>query len=520
MILDALDPTCPRTLNCEICVIGAGAAGAYLAHRCSASGRDVVVLEAGGRQVVSGVEAGFTAEESGSRYGGVHEGRGFGFGGTSALWGGVLIPYGAVDSSQTPGVDRGVWRHIVNVVENSTAKVRNILGVRGLADYDTRAERFLGALHGALDDLGIATRTSEMLPFRSRNLARLLSTGCGARAARVVLHAVAKEWSLLDTPAGGSVQAVRAVTELGMQVEVRARVFVIAAGAVESARILLEMAARPAGRRPLGGGEVGQGISDHLSVRIAGVVPADVPLAIECFGFRFDGCILRSIRMIDRHALASWPKHFAHVLFNLGHPGLAVARKVLASLQARTLPRVTPAEALLGATGLSTLAFHKMVRRRLFIPQSTNVSLQLDVEQLPAATNRVTLGAECDRYGRLRPRVHWEVSGRDWAAISAIRASFLSKWEALGRRVPRIDPVALGSADAKPHDAYHPVGGCRMGDDDSAVVTRELLVSGTTNLHVLSTAVFPSAGTANPTLSLLCMGEMLATHLIATARSA
>jgi choline dehydrogenase-like flavoprotein len=46
------------------------------------------------------------------------------------------------------------------------------------------------------------------------------------------------------------------------------------------------------------------------------------------------------------------------------------------------------------------------------------------------------------------------------------------------------------------------------------VVTRDLLVRGTTNLHVLSTGVFPSAGTANPTFSLLCFGEALATRLI------
>ena len=514
MILDALDPTCPRILDCDICVIGAGAAGAYLAHRCAASGKDVVVLEAGGRRVLSDVEAGFSAEESGSRYGGLHEGRGFGFGGTSALWGGMLIPYGAMDASQTDGQGGGAWRHIVDVARNNTAKVRASLGVCGAPDYDTRAGSFLGALHGALDTLRITTRVSEMLPFRLRNLARLLSNGCGARGARVVLHAVAKEWSFGDTPTGCRVQAVRAVAESGLQLEVRARVFVIAAGAIETARILLEMAAPPAGPRPLGSSEVGQGLSDHLSVRIAAVAPADAHLAIERFGFRFDGDVLRSVRMIDRDALASCPRHFAHVLFHIDQPGFALARKVLASLQARRVPRVAPVEAFRGAAGLSALAFHRIARHRLFVPRGTSVSLQLDVEQLPAATNRVTLGAERDRYGRFRPRVHWSISDGDWAAIGAIRAHLLRKWVTLGRQVPRADPVALGSAEAKPHDAYHPVGGCRLGDDRASVVTRDLLVRGTTNLHVLSTGVFPSAGTANPTFSLLCFGEALATRLM------
>jgi choline dehydrogenase-like flavoprotein len=79
--------------------------------------------------------------------------------------------------------------------------------------------------------------------------------------------------------------------------------------------------------------------------------------------------------------------------------------------------------------------------------------------------------------------------------------------------LPELRPTALAGEAAKPYDAYHPVGTCRMGDDAQAVVDLDLRVKGTANLSVLSTAILPSAGTANPTFTLLCFAEALADQL-------
>lgn len=67
--------------------------------------------------------------------------------------------------------------------------------------------------------------------------------------------------------------------------------------------------------------------------------------------------------------------------------------------------------------------------------------------------------------------------------------------------------------EVKPHDAYHPVGTCRMGEDGEAVVGRDLKVRGFANLWVASTGVLPSAGTANPTFTMLCLTQQLAEEL-------
>jgi choline dehydrogenase-like flavoprotein len=52
-----------------------------------------------------------------------------------------------------------------------------------------------------------------------------------------------------------------------------------------------------------------------------------------------------------------------------------------------------------------------------------------------------------------------------------------------------------------------------MGDDAEAVVDHNLKVWGVENLWVISTGVLPSAGTANPTFTMLCLTHALAEHL-------
>jgi choline dehydrogenase-like flavoprotein len=52
-----------------------------------------------------------------------------------------------------------------------------------------------------------------------------------------------------------------------------------------------------------------------------------------------------------------------------------------------------------------------------------------------------------------------------------------------------------------------------MGEDEEAVVDTNLKVWGLDNLWLANTGVLPSAGTANPTFTLLCLGTRLANSL-------
>jgi len=213
---------------------------------------------------------------------------------------------------------------------------------------------------------------------------------------------------------------------------------------------------------------------------------------------------------VPRKRDARTPRYFAHFIFESEDAGFKLAKDVLGSMQARRMPHLRFSEARDGAIGLGRLAYSRVVESRLFIPRKADVRLQLDVEQGAHPDNKVSLGTEVDRFGRRVPIISWQVRSEDHEAIRNVAGDVLQRW-----RDASIAGVALesilgdGSRDGKPHDAYHPVGTCRMGNGGDAVVGFDLRVRGTENLFVLSTGVLPTAGTANPTFSMLCLGDKL-----------
>jgi choline dehydrogenase-like flavoprotein len=69
--------------------------------------------------------------------------------------------------------------------------------------------------------------------------------------------------------------------------------------------------------------------------------------------------------------------------------------------------------------------------------------------------------------------------------------------------------------------ARHHMGTCRMAKDPSAgVVDENLRVHDTENVYVCSSAVFPTCGSANPTLTIAALAHRLGRHLVNSDASA
>lgn len=511
--LTGIDPS-SLNLETDVCIIGAGAAGAFLARALVAQGRDVVVLEAGPPTCLPPHEAGFDAEFSPAAYPGAVSGRYFGVGGSTSRWGGLLAPHSKFDlrpASRDGFTD--VWPWITGVVADESSAVLAALGYRGTVDFDTFAATRLAAFARAAIEGPFHAQAGLYLPFRRKNLAWLLGTAAaGPGRCRLIHGAVAKEWQI--EPGGGRprVAAVTAVARGGRALSLRARQFVIAAGAIESTRIVLEIdRCGPASVLPASSA-AGCYLADHLSVAIADIAAADRSAAAALFAPRFSGNWMRGYRFLEREPPAVSPRCFLHVIFDNENPGFLLAKEVLVAMQGRRLPHISPRMVLSGAGGLCGLAYDRYAASRLYVPHDTPACLQLDIEQGLDRGNRITLSDRRDSFGRPVPHIHWRVSDDDARRIAEAASRLLGKWPQSGG-LPRLEPRSLGADGSKPHDAYHPVGSCRMGADAEAVVDRDLRVAGLANAWVASTAVLPGAGTANPTFTLLCLANRLARTL-------
>lgn len=513
-IIDLNDSAQPATnASCDVCVIGAGAAGLYLASRLSRDGLNVIILEAGGASCRAGASVGIEPEFSASQYPGAIEGRAFGWGGSTSRWGGLLVPHSDLDLRDEATPETLAWEHIVKVVRERSNAVFSTLALGGSPDFLSLPAKALGEIAQLLRDSGLETVAAEFLPFWRRNFTYLASARTG-RSFTVYLNAVASRWLAKSSTRGlGAVSAVEASSSGGRSLRVSAKSFVIAAGAIESARILLEIDQATGERMFSRSARIGHYLSDHLSCAIAEVHSEDRNQAARLFGPIFTRGRMRSFRFIESSSGPLVPRHFAHCTFELHNAGFRLVKGILLGMQSRSLPDLRFLNVIAGVSELSSLVYYRFIKSSLFIPAHTPVKLQLDIEQTPDTTNRVHLGERTDRWGRPVAVVHWRVNEIDYKNIRMLSQGLLMKWPGHSLGFPRLLPIVMGDTQPKPHDAYHPVGTCRMGSDKEAVVDLGLRVRGTQNLYLLSTGLLPSAGTANPTFSMLCLGDMLADQL-------
>jgi hypothetical protein len=495
----------------DVCVIGAGAAGAYVAHRMAERGTRVLVLEAGGERPLDGAALGIEMSPPASSYRGQSLGRAFGLGGTTTRWGGQLVPYTKLDAVRAEPELAQAWRHVVDVVARQAELVRGVLGLRGQRGPHDPAGPFARA--GArLRASGVELVASDILPFHRRDLSRLLRPRYSGRAAvDICLNAMVRSWAVSTASSGARVDALT-IRAGGRDLRVRAPAFLLAAGARESARMLLEIeGALPTS--PFGGRSIGRGLSDHLSCTV-GRVPARSAARIdEWFAPRFQHRHLRSARLLEAAPPAASPRGFFHFIFERQEPAFVVVRQTLEALQARRWPELEARELGRSLEGLAAIACSRLAHGRLHVPRGTPVHLQLDIEQTPSVRRGVSLGDDRDRFDRRVARLDWDVSRADLEHAVAAARRFARAWSGWAREISEIELVDAAAVEATAHDAFHPTGICRLGADDAAPVDLDLRVRGVENLSALSTGVFPSAGGANPVLGMLCLGEELAARL-------
>ena len=140
-------------------------------------------------------------------------------------------------------------------------------------------------------------------------------------------------------------------------------------------------------------------------------------------------------------------------------------------------------------------------------------------EQSPRATNRVTLSSARDALGIPRIAVHLDEDADDRESILKTEKLLVSALRAKGFGEFRSYAGASGKVKYMTYTAHHLMGTARMGTDPAvSVVDADCRIHGVDNCHVASSAVFPTGGYANATMTILALSLRLADRLRAIAR--
>ncbi len=514
----------------DLCIVGAGAAGITLATELAGGPLDVILLEAGGLRPDEETQALYDLESVGYPIRPNFMSRARYFGGSCNLWAGRSMKLSPADTAGRAWVEDSAWPIAYEEIEARYPRAAEILGLPDIRMFEPAAFRGrLGDAERALYAAGDLAPTVSLWAPRPRRFGKAYRKKL-ARADRVraVLHANVTRLRLHAD--GRSVTTLEAATLDGRRFRVRAKAFVLACGGIENARLLLvsnDVHENGAGNSH---DVVGRYFMDHPRaihgrVRLGSgrALPwlrgrpladgrAQLGIGLDEETRRREGLLNHYVTLEAMHSAYTAHAYESliqtmKVVLRRGHAG---SRRDLGRARRTPIPGLiyllTPKELLPHNVYRWWVRARDAVRRDRGPVERTVVYF---CEQPPNPESRVTLRRERDALGVPRLRLDWRLGGE-------VTRSVLRLQEILGDRFREsgIGELAPGEGDPVYTDASHHMGTTRMSrDPKTGVVDPDGRVYGIGNLYLAGSSVFPSAGHANPTLTIIALALRLADHL-------
>lgn len=506
-------------LEFDICIIGAGAAGITLARALNDNDPNVRIclLESGGFEPDPDTQSLYEGDSIGFPYYPLASARLRNFGGTTGHWGGCCWPLDENEFKERDWVPYSGWPISRKDLDPYYVKAHEVCEL-GPFNYDTEywsEESDRPVL--PLEDGKVVTRVYQNSPptrfgikYRDEiEKAQSISTLLYANVTGIALDALNQ-----------TVNKAAVKTLSGKSFDVSADAFVIAAGGLENARLLL--------LNDIGNQNdlVGRFFMEHIGL------PASTLLLPKKLNLDFyqrapvDGTEIRAGLALRAEVLSK--------------------EKILNSWSGFELKR-TPAIKLQYELNTITSAISRGELPDDFLQHVKNIlGLQGGIiaeewggedgedewvkipvrnhsEQSPNPMSRVTLGDELDRLGQRQIKLDWRLTDLDRRSIrraqeiiaAEIGKSDLGRAKILAPEEKNVwEDFNRLSDVTNPKGSWHHMGTTRMHNDEKfGVVDSNCRVHGTKNLYIAGSSVFPTCGYNNPTLTIVAMAFRMADHL-------
>ncbi|HEY2658721.1 MAG TPA: FAD-dependent oxidoreductase [Caulobacteraceae bacterium] len=554
MILDARQDSTPRSLETAVTIVGSGAAGLTLALELDRLGVPCVMLEAGGDGFDKTAQEFYRAASIAPEdHGPVHMYRRREFGGTTSIWGGRCIPFDPIDFENRPWIPHAHWPVSYDQVAPHYPRALEI------CKAGPNVFQAQDALPGQQAPLVEGLATEDVILDRIERFSEPTHFGrayreqiAASKTVTVLVNAIVLE--VTADEGGKTATGVVAKTIAGAQVVVKASTVVVAAGALETARILL--ASRSAKACGLGNEKdlVGRFYQSHLEGEVGeiqfkapvGSVRLDYersPEGVYCRRYiwlspaaqrreKLAGLILR-----PTHVSIADPGHGNPVLSAMyvvkdllvpeyGRRMTSTERSTAGQLDAsrealfaRHLTNVILGAPRLAAFGANWVRKRNLAKRKLPSVVLRDVRnryvLDVNAEQTPNFRSRVYLSDQLDPLGVPRLHVDWRTTEQDRdmiaRALPLIQKGFATGTAAeveFGERSPSDFAARLTRVGG------HHIGTARMAaSPGEGVIDSDGQAFDCKGLYIAGAATFPTSGFANPTLLLIALTLRLAQHL-------
>lgn len=540
MIIDARYLSPDKNLETHVCIIGAGPAGLTIAREFANQNFQVTLLESGGFEFDPEIQTLSEGTAIGDPYSVISNTRLRQFGGTSHTWEGQngykqygfrCLPLDEIDFEQRDWLPYSGWSFTKSDLDPFYERAHQVCQI---GSYTYKVEEW-------------EDRRAKQLPFKSDRIGTSMSQ-YGLRYPfteeypqqikqtlniTTIIYATVVE--IVTDDSNQTVTRLRIAASKDKQVWLSAKIFILATGGFENARLLLASNQQQASGLGNQNDVVGRYFMDRPILRCS-LIPYNHKLLEQTALYdiyRTKGVpVMARVRLSEdlmrrEHLLNNGAQLFPRPQERQRKATLAVRSLASAIRDRQSLPNITKnlVTALSGTDYLVAAGFWAAIRkipsfRRgdwSYLPYEklrfSKFEVFYQIEQAPDPNNRVTLGAERDFLGQNMVEVHWKLNPID--IQNAVRVQEI--W------AEEFDKAGLGKLQfAKKREdwkfenlaMHHHIGSTRINNDPKqGVVDANCKVHGISNLFIAGSSVFPTAGYSNPTLTIIALSLRLADHI-------
>ena len=516
MILDSESWAQEKLHYADYVVIGGGAAGVALALELSKSSAKIVLVE-GGELEFSEISQDIYKGTCDLRQlpPGLAGSRLRFLGGSTNCWAGGCAELDELDFDQRDWVANSGWpinksdlhgyyeraARFLSIDLKSVESPEGVNGILGLEGFDLRSLSYTNKVRFNSEFSGAIKKQKNLSVFINANLTHI------------------------KRESSGIVNSITIESYGGVKSLIKSRVFVLACGGIENARILLNSGLKSGVAIGNGNGLVGKYFCEHPIAPCATFVPANMTESkfdydTDIFHSKLGAITIPFYKLPDK-LQRQYKTLNGAIQFQSQELELTAAEiSAWSAFQYyKGFSEVRPSihDVLNIATNPLSVLDAYMSRKGI---SGGRIAMRFQIEQEPRAENCVTLSDKKDRFGQQRVNLHYDFGDIERRTIDVLTSYAAYSLQNLRLGTLRLDKQLYDDPVHLPIDlrgGQHHCGTTRMGSSSNVgVVDTNLRVFDCQNLYIVGSSVFPTNGWANPTFTIIALAIRLADHLRST----
>lgn len=522
MFIDARTVDENIDIETDLCVIGGGAGGIALAREFNGGPVRVCLVESGGLKAERETQSLYEGESVGIPYE-LDTTRSRYFGGSTNCWGGFSRPFQPIHFTERPWVPYSGWPFTHEELAPYYDRAHDVCGLP-IGKYDP--DVWMRELNGA---------NLRLLPFPNHDIVtRMIQTNKERRRfgqvfrdelqasdnISVYLHA-----NVIDIQADAidrKVSRVRVACLDGRRFWITAKIFVLAAGGIENARLLLVSNTTAPNGLANDYDLVGRFFMEHATFPSGSITFSDPSASADLHDTKYAVLRLPVAAQIEldastqeRERILDSATFIESVFKGERCPGTEVFKAFYKDTRSGFVPKNLAkgiGTMLLDAHNVSMFTLGYLSRSRRLLHHYQMMTL---IEPAPNPDSRVTLSHHRDPLGVNRVRLDWRLTPLDQHTVRRTIEILRDKAAEANIGTIKIDlPLHSNHEVNELHWVWHHMGTTRMHvDPKQGVVNEHCRAHGIGNLYVAGSSVFPTAGNNTPTMTIIALALRLSDHL-------